>query len=297
MKVLPAALQAKLDSGVTTFAYCWRIARIDGVVQGFTEHDRNLVVNGETYLAASGFTAANIQESLGLAVNNSQTMGAISSTSISDDDLARGLYRNADFQMLLVDWTNPTIYAVVHAGSIGEIKQKGKAYTAELRGPAHELNQKTGRTLQYYCDARLGDGKCTVNLLNGAYTSNVTVVSGTAAKFTVTGLGARASDWATNGRIAFNSGPNDDVEREVKVHSIVGSTVYLEMWTPLPFAPQAGDTAVVKIGCDHTFPTCQSVFANGANYQGYPYMPGNDVLTRYPNSSDSAMDGGSLYGN
>ena len=44
MKTLSAALQAHLDSGTTTLAWCWRIERADGVVFGFTDHDRPLDV-------------------------------------------------------------------------------------------------------------------------------------------------------------------------------------------------------------------------------------------------------------
>ena len=40
MKTLSPALQAHLDSGATTLAWCWRIERADGVVFGFTDHDR-----------------------------------------------------------------------------------------------------------------------------------------------------------------------------------------------------------------------------------------------------------------
>ena len=39
MKTLLPALQAHLDGGATTLAWCWRIERSDGVVFGFTDHD------------------------------------------------------------------------------------------------------------------------------------------------------------------------------------------------------------------------------------------------------------------
>ncbi len=38
MKSLPPALQAHLDDGTTTLAWCWRITRADGVTFGFTDH-------------------------------------------------------------------------------------------------------------------------------------------------------------------------------------------------------------------------------------------------------------------
>ncbi len=43
MRAVPAALQSKLDSGVTTLCRCWIVTRRDGVVQGFTDHDEDVV--------------------------------------------------------------------------------------------------------------------------------------------------------------------------------------------------------------------------------------------------------------
>jgi len=40
MKTLTDDLQAHFASGTTTLAWCWRITRADGVVFGFTDHDR-----------------------------------------------------------------------------------------------------------------------------------------------------------------------------------------------------------------------------------------------------------------
>ena len=46
MRTIPSALQAKLDSGVTTLARCWIITRRDGAKMGFTDHDADLTLAG-----------------------------------------------------------------------------------------------------------------------------------------------------------------------------------------------------------------------------------------------------------
>jgi hypothetical protein len=38
---------------------------------------------------------------------------------------------------------------------------------------------------------------------------------------------------------------------------------------------------LVREGCDHTIATCRTRFGNAANFQGEPFLPGNDILTRY----------------
>ena len=58
MKTLPAGLQAHLDSGATTLAWCWRITRADGAVFGFTDHDRPLAFAGTDFEPDSGFNAS-----------------------------------------------------------------------------------------------------------------------------------------------------------------------------------------------------------------------------------------------
>jgi uncharacterized phage protein (TIGR02218 family) len=35
-------------------------------------------------------------------------------------------------------------------------------------------------------------------------------------------------------------------------------------------------------GCDKQITTCATRFANAINFRGEPYLPGNDLLTRYP---------------
>ena len=58
MRPLPAALQAHLDARVTTLCRCFRIERNDGVVFGFTDHDRPLVFDGTDFEPADGLDAS-----------------------------------------------------------------------------------------------------------------------------------------------------------------------------------------------------------------------------------------------
>ncbi|HZT50243.1 MAG TPA: DUF2163 domain-containing protein, partial [Hyphomicrobiaceae bacterium] len=92
MKSLPPSLQAHLDTGATTLAWCWRVTRRDGVRLGFTDHDRDLVFDGTTFAAATGFTATEIKDAVGLAVDNLEVESALSSSSLNEDDLAAGLF-------------------------------------------------------------------------------------------------------------------------------------------------------------------------------------------------------------
>ncbi len=69
MRRVPAALAAHLAGDATTVCHCWRVTRRDGTVIGFTEHDRDLPVDGTLCRAASGFRASEAEAALGLAVD------------------------------------------------------------------------------------------------------------------------------------------------------------------------------------------------------------------------------------
>ncbi|HEU0222188.1 MAG TPA: phage BR0599 family protein [Paracoccaceae bacterium] len=61
----------------------------------------------------------------------------------------------------------------------------------------------------------------------------------------------------------------------------------LELFAPpaRPIEPGAG--FVARAGCDKQFATCKAKFANALNFRGFPHMPGDDVVMRYPNRGDA----------
>ena len=58
MRVIPPALQTKLDSGVTTLCRCWIIERSDGLIQGFTDHDEDVALGAVACRAGSGLSGS-----------------------------------------------------------------------------------------------------------------------------------------------------------------------------------------------------------------------------------------------
>ena len=51
---------------------------------------------------------------------------------------------------------------------------------------------------------------------------------------------------------------------------------------PLSPALTPGCRVMVREGCDHRLDTCATRFANAVNFQGEPFLPGNDQIFRYP---------------
>src|SRR5581483_1111467 len=219
MRNIPAALQDKLDCGATTLCRCWLIARNDGVTQGFTDHDEDVVVGGVTCLAGSGLSGSEATQNLGLAVDGSEFSGALASDTLNEDDLAAGRYDAAAVELWLVDWSEPSLRVLLAKGTLGEVKREGSAFTAELRGLSDALAQETGRLFTTTCSADLGDARCKIDLTSPAFRGSGTVAALTAvSSFTAAGLGAFADGWFTAGKLTFTSGANANLSVEVKTH-------------------------------------------------------------------------------
>ena len=80
------------------------------------------------------------------------------------------------------------------------------------------------------------------------------------------------------GRLRYLSGQNAGLT--TVIIAVTGDQVRVR---DLPRAAiEDGCRVELREGCDKTFATCCGRFANAANFRGEPYLPGNDLLTRYP---------------
>ena len=281
MKTLSPEFASHLASGATTLCWCWRIVRRDGIVMGFTDHDKALTFDGTSYEAASGFAASDIKDSLGLSVDNLEVTGALSSAALSDADLAAGRYDDARIEIYRVNWSDPSQRVLMRSGSIGEVRRSGAGFTAELRGLAHYLQQPKGRLLQLTCDADLGDARCKVDVSSTAFRSTGTILAAASARrFTVSGLDAFANGFFSRGLMSFTSGASAGLKIEVKSHVRLASLSTIELWTEAEGPPAAGDEFAITAGCDKRIETCKARFSNAVNFRGFPSMPGNQFLTQ-----------------
>ena len=275
MKSIPSTLQAKLDSGVTTLARCWTVIRTDGNRLGFTDHDRPLFFNDVIHDPDSGFVAGTLETASGLAPDNSDVIGGLSSDAITEADLERGLYNGAEVDVHLVDWAAPTDRVLLFRGNIGETSRGSVAFTAELRSMAAKLDQPTGRAYLTQCDAELGDARCGVALT--PVTATVTAIALT-GEITATGLG----EGYARGLLTWQTGLNTGQSNSIKDHA--ADTITL--WSLPADLVQTGDTFEITPGCDKTLATCRDRFGNAENFRGFPHIPGDDFATSYPNQGE-----------
>jgi uncharacterized phage protein (TIGR02218 family) len=295
MRNISSALKAKLNSGVTTLCRCWRIARRDGVVQGFTDHDEDVLLGALSCRAGTGLTGSEATSKLGLAVTGTEVSGALASDTLSESDLAAGRYDAAAIESYLVDWSEPALNVLLAKSTLGEVRREGQAFAAEVRGLSDRLNQESGRRYTATCSADLGDARCTIDLTNPTLKGEGTVVVlGGTSTFTATGLDTFVDSWFSAGRLAWTGGVNNSLSVEVKRHRIEAGSVIIELWQAMPEPLTVGDTFFVTAGCDKRFVICRDRFANTLNFRGFPHIPGNDFITRYAVTGEPGNDGKSL---
>ena len=293
MKILSPALAAHLASGATTLCWCWRLTRRDGSRLGFTDHDRDLSFDGTNFEAAAGFTASEMRDAVGLSVDNMEVESALSSARLEESDIVAGLYDDAVVEIFRVDWSAPDNRVLMRSGSLGEVRRNGLAFTAEVRGLSHYLQQSTGRLYQYGCDADLGDARCKIDLGDARWRGAGTISAVVAGRvLTVSGLDAFASGWFARGLLTFTSGANSGRAFEVKRHAGGAGVVTVELWQEPSDAVAIGDTFVVAAGCDKQISTCAGKFANITNFRGFAQMPGNDFVTTVARPGSTASRSG-----
>lgn len=293
----PAELQAHLDTGATTIARAFRLVRKDGVVFGFTDHDRDLTFDGVTFRADSGLTAKAFQQATGLAVDNTEAYGALKSDLITEADILAGRYDGAEVTGWIVNWADVGTRTIAFRGTLGEITRANGAFTAELRGMSEALNRVQGRIYHERCSAILGDAFCGFNLDQAGFSALRAVETlADAQVFTFADFDAYDDRWFEKGALRVMTGAAAGLVGVIKGDRLTGGTTRrVELWQGLGLAPAAGDLVRLEAGCDKRMETCRLKFANLLNFRGFPDMPGDDWVMSYPGGTE-LRDGGSRRG-
>lgn len=295
MRTVPAGLQAHLDGEATTLCHAWRVTRRDGVVMGFTDHDRDLSFGGLDYLAASGFEASEAEDGNGLSAEGGDVSGGFSADAIRAEELSAGRYDGAKVDVYTVNWQNPSQRLLLRTGELGEVRREGGLFRVELRRLTHRLDQVRGRIYGHRCDAVLGDSRCGVNVAVPAYRATATVSAVLDdMRLRVIGLSGFTDRFFRYGVLTFTSGAAAGLAADLEDQRRTGGSAELTFWLPVPAGVAVGDTMTVTAGCDKRFATCKAKFSNQLNFRGFPHMPGSDFTYGYADG-ETVHDGRPLH--
>lgn len=296
MRTLDTVFKAHVESGATTLCNCWRIVRSDGVVLGFTDHDEALSFDGTQFDPAHGLDGGEVAHKLGPQTDTSEVVGILHSAAITEEDILLGRYDGAEVEAWRVNWREPAQRHLLRRSRIGEIVREDGAFRAELRSAQQALNQPRGRLYQALCDASVGDARCGVDLDAPAFRAMGAVVAVVDDfRLRVSGLAAFDAGWFGFGRLHWASGRRDGVADQIVSHARAGGADTLGFAAPVGEWVAAGDGFTAFAGCDRRFDTCGTKFSNRVSFRGFPHIPGNDFVLRYPRPGDR-LDGRKLVG-
>ena len=258
-----------------TVATYWQVLRRDGVALGFTSHDADLWFDGLLHRAAPGMTPAAIRRSADITPDSAEVRGALSHDALSAADLAAGRFDGALIRIGLVDWQSGE-HAALYRGAIGNVVEEDGGFTAELVSRKAELLRDPVPRTSPVCRAAFCGPGCTLSPARYTHEARVTAIDAENGAVTLA-AGVPAASLA-GGTLRWLDGAQAGLAATIVLAGPDG----LILDRPLDPALAAGARAVVREGCDHTLDTCATRFANAVNFQGEPFLPGNDLITRYP---------------
>jgi uncharacterized phage protein (TIGR02218 family) len=198
----------------------------------------------------------------------------LSHDAIDAADLVAGRYDGAVIRIGLVDWETLESH-VLYAGTLGTVLQEEDRFTAQLVSRKAELARDTIPRTSPICRAAFCGPGCTIPASAVSTLAEVSSVDmhANAASFQPV---PDALTYA-GGEVRWLAGPQAGQRMRILGSDAAGALVLSE-----PMAPgiAMGTPAELRQGCDHTLATCADRFDNAVNFQGEPFLPGNDMLTR-----------------
>lgn len=291
MKTISSALDAHLAERATTLATCWRITRTDAETFYFTDHDTDIVFDGNTYQATTGMIPSQLTQRDKLAVDNMEVVAFLELEKILEADIIAGLFDYATVDIFVVNYEDLTMGAVYLAQewTLGNVETRDNDFQVEIRGKAQHLHQNVCALYQPGCRATLGDARCGIDLDDSAasyrYEGTVTSVTDRRTFIDSSTISSSGSVdvyrygtvvWGTPSSSGDYTGNNATYEMEIK--SWDPATGTFTLFQPMPNDINVDDEFTAYYGCDGTRETCRDTYNNMVNFDGEPDLPGLDKL-------------------
>jgi uncharacterized phage protein (TIGR02218 family) len=270
VKNLSTAMLAWYASGAVTAATCWKATLKNGTVVAATSCDRDLPIDGVTYLSTAGYISSNVESSSELNPDNLQIDGFLASPAITDADIHSGLWDGAAIEYFEVNYLDLTMGKnILSSGTLGEVTGGRIKFTAELRGLMQAWTKTIVRLTTQNCIDDLGGPHCKIDL--ALFTIPGAVTSVTSNRIISDSGRTEPDDWFTGGKLTFTSGANSGRSMEVKRYSVG----VIELHEAFYDAIAAGDTYTMYAGCmKRRDEDCKAKFNNVINFYGFPDVPG-----------------------
>ncbi len=286
MRSASAPLITLLNSGDFVKADLWTITLNGGAVYRWTNADKPVILDGQTFLVGPLFDRTTISDKMGLEVSTMDVRIYMDYNNVSDRIGGANfmtLIRNRGLDGATIklqrgympNWNTSDPLSVTCTGAVLRFAGKVtsvpelKADTAKVTVSSWSILLNTSYPVNVYqasCMHTLYDAGCTLNPATFQLTG--TVSSAPNDNQLVTGL-STTTGYLNLGNITMLTGVNAGISRTVQ--SNTGGTI--DIVPPFPTRCSAGDTFKVYPGCDLARSTCINKFSNRSHFKGTPFVP------------------------
>lgn len=289
-RVLPDSVQDMADVRTFTLARGLKVVLRDGAELGWTDHDKPLTVAlaNDAYepveYQPGGIIMGDLDLSCSLEADNIEIRLPIDDTVTRAATLARR-FSHADAYLFDCDWTQDVPEATpLLKGQIAEARVERSMAVFQIRGLSDYWNVVVGRLLSPRCSADFGDAQCGATPENRAV-SVLQAISN--MRFLIDIAENLADDFFRFGEVEFLTGDLGSTW-PYEVVAFDGYTGEVEVLSPMPGMPEAGDQLLIRNGCsrlkrsdDASIPTC-ATYNNVRRFRGFDRVPGSDRFLQVP---------------
>jgi uncharacterized phage protein (TIGR02218 family) len=270
-----------MKSVVADYRYrtqCLRIVPVTGSPIYLTDHPRDLVMSGHTYLSTAGYQFTGQSATAGFSPASVDIEGIAGASGLSRAAVGSGLFDGARCYVFATSWAAPVEdQEPVVAGIFGKATLLDHRFQIGGVSLIDALNQSVGQTYGAQCPKTFCGTEyagCGVSLAANTVTGTLTSVT-SASVFTASAR-TEAADTFGAGTIQFTSGPNAGL-KALEIKSFAGGVI--TTFEPFYYLPVAGNAYSMVRGCRKRLSDCQArwngsgTFSNVANFGGFPWIP------------------------
>jgi uncharacterized phage protein (TIGR02218 family) len=270
-----------MKSVVADYRYrilCLRIVPVTGSPIYLTDHPRDLVMSGHTYLSTAGYQFTGQSATAGFSPASVDIEGIAGASGLSRAAVGSGLFDGARCYVFATSWAAPVEdQEPVVAGIFGKATLLDHRFQIGGVSLIDALNQTVGQTYGAQCPKLFCGTEyagCGVSLAANTVTGTLTSV--TSASVFTSAARTEAADTFGAGTIKFTSGPNAGL-KALEIKSFAGGVI--TTFEPFYYLPVAGNAYSMVRGCRKRLSDCQArwngsgIVSNVANFGGFPWIP------------------------
>lgn len=261
-----------LKKDLTTITTCWRITLSNGELISFTEHDKDITINGIEYKSDMLISSTAMESRSGLIPNNLDielSLPLIDPCKTDGSD-----YEEASVEVELIDFANTSNIPIqIFCGYITSTTITTSSLKATIQSYSDKLNNTIGEVYSPLCRADFCDFKCKLSEDSFSFIYSITKIIDKITFFSEEAI-AIENGLLNYGKIKIIEGVNLGMTFDIK-ENINGIII---ITTPPIQDFSVGSRYKVTMGCDKKFETCINRFNNAINFRGEPNIPGYDEL-------------------